>query len=78
VLDGVHRLLGSSLAMIQSLIADRDISLFDGTRLVPPQRFEHMVDVLYEKEAKKENSSDGNYKTHYIRTQHNTTQCNTT
>ena len=57
MLDGVHRLLGSSLAMIQSLITDREISLFDGTHLVPGHRFDHMVDVLYEKEATAETTS---------------------
>lgn len=48
----MHRLLASTLAMIQPLITDRDMSLFDGTRLVPPHRYEHMVSVLYEKQIK--------------------------
>eukprot|EP01114_Cavostelium_apophysatum_P013936 TRINITY_DN3482_c0_g1_i2.p1 TRINITY_DN3482_c0_g1~~TRINITY_DN3482_c0_g1_i2.p1 ORF type:complete len:768 (-),score=160.68 TRINITY_DN3482_c0_g1_i2:2132-4435(-) len=38
VLDGVHRLHRGTLAVIQRLVHDREITLFDGTRLIRKDR----------------------------------------
>lgn len=42
VLDGVHRLPGETFGMLQRLIVDRELDLFDGTRLV---RWEHYQEL---------------------------------
>jgi hypothetical protein len=43
VLDGVDRLPPSTLACIRSLLEDRALDLFDGTRLMRADRFEVLV-----------------------------------
>ncbi|KAK3095149.1 hypothetical protein FSP39_010820 [Pinctada imbricata] len=42
VLDGVHRINQGSFAVLHRLIHDRELQLFDGTRLIHHDRFEAM------------------------------------
>ena len=42
VLDGLHRVHRGSLAVLQRLLHDRELQLYDGTRLVDSQKFETM------------------------------------
>ena len=39
VLDGIHRLRNDTLGVVYQLLFDRELQLFDGTRLVSPQRY---------------------------------------
>ena len=43
VLDGIHRLTDDTLCSLSSLASDREVQLFDGTRLVSHDRFDQMV-----------------------------------
>lgn len=43
ILDGVDRLPVSTLVALRTLISDRDLVLFDGTRLLSCERFEALV-----------------------------------
>eukprot|EP00753_Platysulcus_tardus_P002307 PLAT11642.13.p1 GENE.PLAT11642.13~~PLAT11642.13.p1 ORF type:complete len:850 (+),score=362.94 PLAT11642.13:648-3197(+) len=43
VLDGVHRLPADTLAVLQRLVQDREVELFDGTRLLPAARYDAAV-----------------------------------
>ena len=36
VLDGIHRLHGETLTVVERLMTDRQLDLFDGTRMFPP------------------------------------------
>lgn len=40
VLDGIHRIHRGTLAVLQRLVHDRELQLFDGTRLLRSDRFE--------------------------------------
>ncbi len=40
LLDGLHRVNPSTLAVLHRLVHDRDISLFDGTRLLRDDRYQ--------------------------------------
>lgn len=39
VLDGIQRLRNDTLGVVYQLLFDRELQLFDGTRLVSPQRY---------------------------------------
>ena len=42
VLDGLHRAHKSSLAVLQRLVHDRELQLYDGTRLMSEDKFEDL------------------------------------
>lgn len=50
MLDGVQRISASVFATLQSLIYDREIALFDGTRLVHHERYTTMRAKASEKQ----------------------------
>ncbi|ELR24984.1 ATPase family protein [Acanthamoeba castellanii str. Neff] len=50
--NGAHRLPATTLSMLQRLVSDREITLFDGTRLVRVDRYQRMVKVLLEQKTK--------------------------
>ena len=50
MLDGVQRISASVFATLQSLIYDREITLFDGTRLVHHERYAAMRAKASEKQ----------------------------
>jgi len=50
VLDGVHRLRNDTLGVLYQLIHDRELQLFDGSRLVSPDRFAALQDTMSEQE----------------------------
>ncbi|KAL6063347.1 von Willebrand factor A domain containing 8, partial [Balamuthia mandrillaris] len=64
VLDGVHRLPRTTLSMLQRLISDREISLFDGTQLVRQERYHRMLTLLVKarrrQQQQTQSSSDTN------------------
>jgi len=43
VLDGIDQLSGGTLSTLQRLIADRDITLPDGTRLLRADRYDSLL-----------------------------------
>lgn len=43
VLDGLHRVHASTLSVLQRLIHDRELDLFDGTRLLRHDRYDSMM-----------------------------------
>eukprot|EP00088_Acartia_fossae_P010900 TRINITY_DN15467_c2_g1_i2.p1 TRINITY_DN15467_c2_g1~~TRINITY_DN15467_c2_g1_i2.p1 ORF type:complete len:537 (+),score=101.70 TRINITY_DN15467_c2_g1_i2:81-1613(+) len=43
ILDGLHRVHKGSLAVIQRLVADRELQLYDGTRLISAERFDALM-----------------------------------
>lgn len=45
VLDGVHRINQGSFGVLHRLIHDRELQLFDGTRLLRQDRFEEIVET---------------------------------
>lgn len=45
VLDGIHRLAPGVLAVLQTLIFEREITLFDGTKLLRPERWDALVQM---------------------------------
>lgn len=61
LLDGAHRLPATTLSMLQRLVSDREITLFDGTRLVRVDRYQRMVKVLLEQKTKKQSSGAENH-----------------
>ncbi|XP_054285808.1 von Willebrand factor A domain-containing protein 8 [Macrosteles quadrilineatus] len=48
VLDGLHRLHPSTLAVLQRLVQDRELQLYDGTRLVSHERYDQLAGELGE------------------------------
>ncbi|XP_030056405.1 von Willebrand factor A domain-containing protein 8 [Microcaecilia unicolor] len=46
VLDGIHRVNPGTLAILQRLIHDRELTLYDGTRLIRDDRYQHLKDEL--------------------------------
>jgi len=46
ILDGLHRVHKGSLAVIQRLVHDRELQLYDGTRLISEERFEAVMEEL--------------------------------
>lgn len=40
VLDGIHRLHPSTTTVLQRLAQDREVTLSDGTQLLPPAKFD--------------------------------------
>lgn len=40
VLDGMHRLHHSTAMVLQRLVNERELELFDGTRLLPKEKFD--------------------------------------
>jgi hypothetical protein len=45
VLDGLHRAHKSSLAVLQRLVQDRELQLFDGTRLTSEEKYEDLKEA---------------------------------
>ncbi|XP_048458994.1 von Willebrand factor A domain-containing protein 8 isoform X3 [Rhincodon typus] len=46
VLDGIHRVNPGTLAVLQRLIHDRELTLYDGSRLLRTDRYEELKKVL--------------------------------
>ncbi|XP_061485897.1 von Willebrand factor A domain-containing protein 8 isoform X2 [Rhineura floridana] len=46
ILDGIHRVNPGTLAVLQRLIHDRDITLYDGTRLLREDRYQKLKEEL--------------------------------
>jgi len=46
ILDGLHRVHKGSLAVIQRLVHDRELQLYDGTRLISEERFQAVMEEL--------------------------------
>ncbi|KAH0624441.1 hypothetical protein JD844_031871 [Phrynosoma platyrhinos] len=46
ILDGIHRVNPGTLAVLQRLIHDRDITLYDGTRLLRDDRYQKLKEDL--------------------------------
>uniref|UniRef100_A0A8D0GPI5 von Willebrand factor A domain-containing protein 8 n=1 Tax=Sphenodon punctatus TaxID=8508 RepID=A0A8D0GPI5_SPHPU len=46
VLDGIHRVNSGTLAVLQRLIHDRELTLYDGTRLLREDRYQHLKEEL--------------------------------
>lgn len=46
VLDGLHRLHPSTLAVLQRFVQDRELQLYDGKRLVSSERYERLKEEL--------------------------------
>ncbi|XP_062831671.1 von Willebrand factor A domain-containing protein 8 isoform X2 [Anolis carolinensis] len=46
ILDGIHRVNPGTLAVLQRLIHDRDITLYDGTRLLREDRYQKLKEDL--------------------------------
>ena len=42
VLDGIHRIHRNTLAVLHRLVHDRELQLYDGTRLIGGQRYEEI------------------------------------
>ncbi|XP_054831079.1 von Willebrand factor A domain-containing protein 8 [Eublepharis macularius] len=47
VLDGIHRVNPGTLAVLQRLIHDREITLYDGTKLLRQDRYEKLKEELH-------------------------------
>uniref|UniRef100_A0A7M4DXF6 von Willebrand factor A domain-containing protein 8 n=1 Tax=Crocodylus porosus TaxID=8502 RepID=A0A7M4DXF6_CROPO len=47
VLDGIHRVNSGSLAVLQRLIHDRELTLYDGTRLLREDRYQQLKEDLH-------------------------------
>lgn len=43
VLDGVHRIHNSTISILHRLVHDREVQLYDGTRLVRHDKFDDML-----------------------------------
>lgn len=43
VLDGVHRIHNSTIAILHRLVHDREVQLYDGTRLVRHDKYDDML-----------------------------------
>ncbi|XP_050802815.1 von Willebrand factor A domain-containing protein 8 isoform X5 [Gopherus flavomarginatus] len=46
ILDGIHRVNSGTLAVLQRLIHDRELTLYDGTRLLREDRYQSLKDEL--------------------------------
>ncbi|XP_010212958.1 PREDICTED: von Willebrand factor A domain-containing protein 8-like [Tinamus guttatus] len=46
ILDGIHRINPGTLAVLQRLIHDRELTLYDGTRLLREDRYENLKEEL--------------------------------
>ena len=46
VLDGINRLPPGTISALLRLVEDREITLFDGSRYVRPDRYQHMITEL--------------------------------
>ncbi|XP_068924755.1 von Willebrand factor A domain-containing protein 8 isoform X2 [Petaurus breviceps papuanus] len=46
ILDGIHRVNAGTLAVLQRLIHDRELTLFDGSRLLREDRYQHLKEDL--------------------------------
>eukprot|EP00117_Sycon_ciliatum_P049088 scpid7831/ scgid4687/ Uncharacterized protein KIAA0564 homolog len=46
VLDGLHRINAGTLAVLQRLLHDRELNLYDGTKLLRHDRYEHLKEQL--------------------------------
>ncbi|XP_027851720.2 von Willebrand factor A domain-containing protein 8 [Aphis gossypii] len=46
VLDGLHRLHSSTLSVLHRLVQDRDLQLYDGTRLLRSDRYDKLANKL--------------------------------
>ncbi|XP_064030622.1 von Willebrand factor A domain-containing protein 8 isoform X3 [Pogoniulus pusillus] len=46
ILDGIHRINPGTLAVLQRLIHDRDLTLYDGTRLLREDRYQKLKEEL--------------------------------
>nr|XP_009670755.1 PREDICTED: von Willebrand factor A domain-containing protein 8 isoform X1 [Struthio camelus australis] len=46
ILDGIHRINPGTLAVLQRLIHDRELTLYDGTRLLREDRYQHLKEEL--------------------------------
>ena len=46
ILDGLHRVHKGTLAVIQRLVHDRELQLYDGTRLIPEDKFRMLQQEL--------------------------------
>ncbi|KAG8452289.1 hypothetical protein GDO86_004191 [Hymenochirus boettgeri] len=46
ILDGIHRVNPGTLAILQRLIHDRELTLYDGTRLLREDRYQYLKDKL--------------------------------
>lgn len=46
VLDGIHRLASGTLTVLATLLQDREVSLYDGSRLVRPDTFEFLSNKM--------------------------------
>uniref|UniRef100_A0A8C8RXU2 von Willebrand factor A domain-containing protein 8 n=1 Tax=Pelusios castaneus TaxID=367368 RepID=A0A8C8RXU2_9SAUR len=46
ILDGIHRVNSGTLAVLQRLIHDRELTLFDGTRLLREDRYQSLKEEL--------------------------------
>ncbi|KAK2514328.1 Vwa8 [Columba guinea] len=46
VLDGIHRINPGTLAVLQRLIHDRELTLYDGTRLLREDRYQNLKEEL--------------------------------
>ncbi|KAM8976160.1 von Willebrand factor A domain-containing protein 8 [Pelodytes ibericus] len=46
ILDGIHRVNPGTLAILQRLIHDRELTLYDGTRLLREDRYQYLKDEL--------------------------------
>uniref|UniRef100_A0ABM5FZN6 von Willebrand factor A domain-containing protein 8 n=1 Tax=Pogona vitticeps TaxID=103695 RepID=A0ABM5FZN6_9SAUR len=46
ILDGIHRINPGTLTVLQRLIQDRDITLYDGTRLLRKDRYQKLKEEL--------------------------------
>jgi len=42
LLDGINRLPGETLAILQRLLLDRELELFDGTRLITAEHYNEL------------------------------------
>ncbi|XP_039291605.1 von Willebrand factor A domain-containing protein 8-like [Nilaparvata lugens] len=51
VLDGIHRLHHSTLAILHRLVQDRELQLFDGRRMLRHDRYDELVETLGEEKV---------------------------
>jgi len=52
VLDGIHRLTDDTLSSLASLTSDRELQMFDGTRVVSKKRHAEMIQRMMEEQNK--------------------------
>ncbi|KAM9319394.1 von Willebrand factor A domain-containing protein 8 [Gastrophryne carolinensis] len=51
ILDGIHRVNPGTLAILQRLIHDRELTLYDGTRLLRGDRYQYLKEELQHSDA---------------------------